>query len=391
MRRLIVFFSEMINKGLPLISSYVFLMNLGLEAVGDFNQFIVVYALVLSIILCGLDANVTRLYRRYGPRTSLLSYAYIMVLYAFIVGLFFIWLIVRQIFFESNPNKMIVYGIAYGIIISIYMLQLSIYHAQNRFVLFGLYNSIPQVVVLLFTLVTEKYDLLSVEVRIVFQLFVLSLVSIWLMIICKKPKNVKFRPRFAGLLFKYYLSMLSQSLINYSRNYSINIVLISGFSQAILGSYALAWQLASVFTVIVNMASKAFITAQFEALRNKRQVRVWSFVGVNTVCAFIFFGMFLVFPFSVMEYSIPNYNIMIHELFGLLGIGAIMSVSIVYLSNIMHFRGEQKKLVSYNFYSFLVQIIWVFINRSDVHTLVMGYFFGQVVFVLLLSRGVTSK
>lgn len=391
MRRLFVFLSEMINKGLPLISSYVFLTHLGLEAVADFNQFNVIYALVLSIILCGLDANVTRLYRRYGPRVSLLAYAYIMVLYGLIIGLFSAWLIVRLALYESIQNTMAVYGISYGIVISIYMLQLSVYHAQNRFAHFALYNSIPQIVVLLFTLFTAKYELLTVEARIFFQLLVLSLVSIWLLLICEKPKNVKYRPRFVRSLFKYYLSMLSQSLINYSRNYSINLVLISGFSQAIVGGYALAWQLASVFTVVVNMASKAFITAQFEALRNKRKARVWTCVGANTAGAAIFFGVFWVLPFSVVESLIPNYNIMIHELFGFLSVGSIMGVSVVYLSNIMHFIGAQERLVSYNFYSFIAQIIWVFINIDDVYSLVLGYFFGQVVFVLLLARGASFK
>ncbi|WP_048606045.1 oligosaccharide flippase family protein [Providencia rettgeri] len=375
---------EFFSKIVPFLLLPYFTNSLGTSGYGNLIYYLAIIAIAKVIISFGLETTISRCFFRYGKNTAI-----IMLKTHFLFTSSIVFCISVICIYLNKYIELYILIAAYSQ--AIFFGCLVFYQCQERASKYIFFQASATLLSIIFTVILFDYFDFKAEYRILSLCLSYLIFSI---IVYMNIIGVFFHFKFHKTHF-YYLIVSGFPLLLHQLSFVIKgqfdrFLIFDKFSSSELGSYGLAFQLASIITLILQAIYKGIMPKYYDRLK-KQQILKKTIIrfSIYSVIPLFFLSFFpLIIPKDVYQFFFGSefYNIPIIMSFFM--ISMIFYGAYLILSGYLFYYNDNSYIAKINVLSIPIYLILVLVlSNYKIYLIPLSMMISNLfVFILLLIR-----
>ena len=372
---------EILAKMAPFIILPYLTRKLSVEGFGELSLYLSCQALFAVFVSWSFEGAIARYYYRYGRYGffSITAYAILLTSSIFLLVLFFMpGLIYKLIWFSAFLTAL------FNILITTFQCQKKPFF----YVMLQLFLASTGIVL---TFLFFSYFSATAQLRIIV-IVIATMVSVIVAGYLAYNKSFiqhcfLFDKRFVFYLLGFGFPLIFHHLNFFFKGQFDRVLIAESFDMVSLGIYSAGFQLASVFSVLLQAVNKACVPFFYEQCKQGK-------MDVVALVKFARYSLFFVPIPALLAWCVPTviYSLFLGEAYGqakvftcifLLGLG--VQIPYLILVNYLFYLNQNKKIALCTFLSSLVHIFLLFIFREiSIYALPFALFGSNVLTIILL-------
>ncbi|MFH0473992.1 oligosaccharide flippase family protein [Kluyvera ascorbata] len=358
---------ELLSKSIPFMLLPYLTRRLGVDGFGEMSYYQTILALISIVIGLSQDGAVTRYFYFYGKRSLnlIVTTGYLYTFFITTILLIYCYLI------NSKTLAIIVLAAMFQ---SLFNTQLSIRQCQK---LVKQYVLIQIISALSTGLLTWLLLSISIHELVEKRFLALLLGNMFCVFIAYAiyAKGMKVKNRYTAqhyykaalYLFSFGVPLIFHQASGFLKGQLDRLLIYHNFTSSELGIYSAAFQISSIFSILLMAVNKAGVPYYFEALKTKKI----DFTKIKKICAF----SFIVIPIpAIIALVIPSglwvlilgkafYGVGYYISLFLLGMGFI--IQYLLLVNYLFFYGKNKEITICSTFSAIFYCIMLYVFSTQ--------------------------